>query len=118
MTKNKEYPRSVGEILRTKDESFLVDEEKSCIETFVWNRLNVLTVIETYYQGYVGEIIVAHSYSLTRYTKRGVEFRPINSVEDLKSLYNTMKGRKLRTSVWFYIKNFKGYSEDPRPYCQ
>lgn len=113
----KAYPRSVGEIIRAKNESYLINED-SQISTYQVAAMLSLTIIETYFPGMVGESICCHSYHTTDYRSGVPIVKPINSIEELKELYKHISGRKMRITLWYYIKNFNGWSEDPLSYIQ
>lgn len=114
VTKTK-YPRSIGEIVRAEDESFVMGDN-NIIETYQITDKLTLTIIEAYFEGMVGELICAHSYYITDFSNKRPEITPINTEEDLRIFYRKAKGKTLRLKLWYFIKNFRGWSEDPRPY--
>jgi hypothetical protein len=75
-----------------------------------------LMVIESYFRGMVGEMICAYSYFVIDIHKDKPKTTPINTPEELKALYKFARGKRTRMSLWYFIKNFNGWSEDPIPY--
>jgi len=113
---NKNYSRSIGEIVRAEtDVLHTVANSNDFANVTVTNNLQ-LTIINSYFKGMVGEQIIAYSYYLTDFSKNNPTITPINKVEELKEVYRLIKGKKNRMLVWSYIKEFRGYAEDPRPY--
>ena len=113
-----QYPRSIGELIRSQEERVHnVPGPDNIFELLQITNHLTLTVIETYFKGMVGETICAYSYYLTDYSYPGVPFiQEINTVDELKLVYKKCKGRRLRFKIWYLLKNFRGWSEDPRPY--
>ena len=115
------YTRSIGELVRKETESVhnINESVPNTITSIqISNRLQ-LTFVETYFKGMVGEQIIAHSYFLTNFDGNVPTITSINTVEELKEIYNKLiRGRNNRKYVWSFIKDFNGYAEDPRPYVE
>ena len=110
------YSRSIGELVREQKEVIHNKFGDNIFEMIQISNTLTLTVIETYFKGMVGEAICAYSYYLTDYSKGSPTITSIDTEEELRLVYNLVTGRKNRFKVWYFIKNFRGWSEDPRPY--
>lgn len=112
------FTRSVGEITRSVDEPiFLNRTDNNFFELFHIANTTTLTIIESEFSGMVGETIIVYSYHTTDYMSDGsIVTTPIKTLEEFKELYKNVKGKRTRIKLWRYMKNFNGWSEDPRPY--
>jgi len=110
------FNRSIGELVRAEKDSVHNKAESNLFESIqIGNKLQ-LTIVESYFRGMVGETICAYSYFLINYELPLPTITPINTEEELRELYKIVTGRSNRLKVWYFIKNFRGWSEDPTPY--
>lgn len=114
-TTNK-YPRSIGEIVRGQKDAVHNNGCDNIFESLQITNTLTLTVIESYFKGMVGETICAYSYYVCDFSLDKPTLTPVDTEDDLRKLYNLTRGRTNRFKIWYFLKNFRGWSEDPRPY--
>jgi len=112
------YPRSIGEIVREQKEIVHNRRGDNIFESIQVTNTLTLTTIETYFDGMVGETICAYSYYVTDFSKGFPTVTSVDTVEELRAIYRILQGKRNRLKVWYFIKNFNGWSEDPRSYVE
>lgn len=109
---------SVGEILRTKADSWMSMGDTAAFSTELLKGNKLLLTAETGFAGMVGESITCYSYAVLNLVT--LDTVVITSYGEFKKLVYPYQFKKARIASWAAMKNGElfGWSEDPRSYVQ